>query len=448
MPGSGVMSLAPRLEFRQQQTLVMTPQLQQAIKILQMSNVELAEYVSAEIERNPLLDVQPNRMLIGPAPPRSGAGPARPDEDMLAGIAEEATLWRHLHEQIGLMRLNGAVREAALILADELQDDGYLRTSEQEIAARHRLNATQIEKGLHAVQSCEPTGVGARSLQECLALQLRERDRLDPAMRALLANLHLMAAGRMRELERLCGVDAEDLAEMLAELRDLDPKPGLKFAPVPVQAAVPDIYVRRGPAGLSIELNTETLPRVLVDNAYLADLGGEDTASRAFISECRSSANWLVRSLEQRARTILKVATEIALQQERFFSEGVAALKPLTQRLVAQRVNLHESTISRVAAGKVIACNHGTFELRYFFSSSIQSAAGGEAYSSTAVQDRIRTLVESEEARQTLSDDHLVKMLEAEGIDIARRTVAKYRSLMGIPSSVERRRKKASLSRI
>jgi RNA polymerase sigma-54 factor len=442
------MSLAPRMELRQQQTLVMTPQLQQAIKLLQMSNAELAEYVSAEIERNPLLDVQPIAPLTAPSLPGGGSASLGREDEMLARIAEETTLWEHLREQIRFMRLDDAVREAALIIADELEEDGYLRASAEDIALRHRLSMVHIAKGLRAVQSCEPTGIGARTLQECLALQLRERDRLDPAMQALLANLHLSVSGRTRELERMCGVDAEDLAEMLTELRELDPKPGLKFNTVPVQVTVPDIYVSRGPAGLVVELNSENLPRVLVDNAYVANLGKEDSESRAFISECRSSANWLVRSLEQRARTILKVASEIALQQERFFTEGVAALKPLTQRAIAERISLHESTISRVAAGKFLACDQGTFELRYFFSSSIQSVAGGDAYSSTAVQDRIRALVDAEEARRTLSDDRLVKILNAEGIDIARRTVAKYRGVLGIPSSVERRRKKASLSRI
>ncbi len=441
------MSLSPRLEFRQQQTLVMTPQLQQAIKLLQMSNAELADYVAGEVERNPLLDFQPSQPAAGPAP-SGGGGATGPDDDMLAGIAEEISLWEHLQEQIRFMRLDPDTREAALILADELEDDGYLRVRPEEIAQRHRLGMTQIARGLRAVQDCEPTGVGARTLQECLALQLRERDRFDPAMAALLGHLHLTERGPTRELQRICGVDAEDIEDMLAELRALDPKPGLKFNRVPVQVAVPDIYVAVGPAGLSVELNTTTLPRVLVDNAYLAELGGQDGVSKAFISECRSSANWLVRSLEQRARTILKVASEIALQQERFFHDGVGSLRPLTQRMIAERVNLHESTISRVAAGKVLACDQGTFELRYFFTSAIQSVSGGEGFSSVAVQDRIRTMVDGEEARRTLSDDRLVSMLQAEGIDIARRTVAKYRGVLGIPSSVERRRKKLSLSKI
>lgn len=441
------MSPSPRLEIRQHQTLVMTPQLQQAIKLLQMSSFELAEYVAAQVERNPLIDLQEETSLIAPLPARSPAA-ARSTDDLIARIAEVRTIWSHLHEQIRLMRLDKDTREAALIVADELEDDGYLRATLDDISCRHQLSSAQISQGLAAVQDCDPTGVGARTLRECLALQLRERDRLDPAMQALLANIHLSTSGRTRELERICGVDADDVSDMLGELQALDPKPGHKFSVVPLEVAVPDIYIRRGEAGLTVELNTETLPRVLVDNAYVADLGTGDIHSRAFISECRSSANWLVRSLEQRARTILKVATEIALQQEHFFAEGICAMRPLTQREIAERVGLHESTVSRVAAGKYLACDQGCFELRYFFSSAIQSVTGGEAFSAVAVQGRIRAMVDSEVAQQTLSDDMLVAMLEADGIDIARRTVAKYRSVMGIPSSVERRRKKTSLSRI
>ncbi|MEM8572101.1 MAG: RNA polymerase factor sigma-54 [Pseudomonadota bacterium] len=442
------MSLSQRIEVRQQQTLAMTPQLQQAIKLLQMTGSELAEFVASEVEKNPLLDLQPAAQSGETGPGRAGPlGEAR-DDDMLARIAEPTTLWEHLHAQIRFMRLSEDTLEAALILADELEDDGYLRTSPDEIQGRHRLAPTAIARGLRAVQACEPTGVGARSLPECLALQLQERDRLDPAMQTLLAHLHLSASGRLRELERLCGVDSEDLSDMLAELRDLDPKPGLKFAVSQVQVAVPDVFVGRGPSGLTVELNTATLPRVLVDNAYIAEIGTDDTVSKAFISECRASANWLIRSLEQRARSILKVTTEIALQQERFFTEGIGALRPLTQRIVAERIGIHESTVSRVAAGKFLACEQGTFELRFFFSSTVPSVSGGEGFSSTAVQDRIRALVDAEEARRTLSDDRLVTLLRAEGIEIARRTVAKYREDLGIPSSVKRRRKKANLSKV
>lgn len=434
------MALTPRIELRQQQSLVMTPQMQQAIKLLQMSNLELAEYVAEEVEKNPLTELAP-----APAAPASGssAGSGGADDDAIARLAAETSLWDHLHAQIRAMRLAADVAEAALLIADELEDDGYLREPLAEVATRHRLGARAAAAGLAAVQGCEPVGVGARGLAECLALQLRERDRLDPAMRALLGHLELAARGRETELCRLCGVDAEDLADMLAEIRALDPRPGARFADAPVQLAVPDVFVRRGASGtLVVELNTQTLPRVLVSNIYAARTG--DGAAQAFISECRSSATWLVRALEQRARTILKVASDIVTHQERFFSLGAAELRPLTQKVVADRVGLHESTISRVAAGKFLACDRGSFEMRYFFSSAIQAVAGGEGFSAVAVQDRIRAMVGAEAVGRPLSDDRIVTALKADGIDIARRTVAKYRDVMGIPSSVERRRRERS----
>ena len=440
------MALAPRIELRQSQTLVMTPQLQQAIKLLQMSSAELAGYVAAEVEKNPLLELGPPAS----APASPGSGPGRRgegDSDWLEGIAAGVSLHEHLHAQIRAMRATPRVVEAALLIADELEDDGYLRVPLAEVASRHRLRAADALAGLTLVQACDPAGVGARELKECLALQLRELNRLDPAMQAMLDNLALVARGRLAELERVCGVDAEDIADMLAEVRALDPKPGLRFAPARVEVAVPDVYVRRSPDGtLTVELNAGNLPRVLMNNVYAARIPKDDSDARAFVSECSTRASWLIRSLEQRARTILKVANEIVRRQDRFFEVGAPGLRPLTRRAVAERLGLHESTVSRVTAGKFVACDHGCYEFSRFFVSAIQAVSGGEAYSSAAVQDRIRSLVQAESARSTLSDDKLVGLLNAEGIDIARRTVAKYREGMGIPSSVDRRRLRAAPS--
>jgi RNA polymerase sigma-54 factor len=437
------MALTPRLEVRQRQALVMTPQMLQSVKLLQMSNLDLADFVAEQVERNPLLEFRP-RAAAPPSVASSGVrsgtqGSGAPD--LMQTIAAEVTLWQHLHAQIGAMRLSPDRAEAALLVADELEDDGYLRVPLDEVASRHRLSVAEVAAALATVQSCDPAGVGARSLGECLALQLRDRDRLDPAMQSLLANLPLVAAGRRVELQARCGVDAEDLADMLAELRALDPRPGDRFATAAVQVAVPDVYVTRTRSGgLTVELNGETLPRVLVSNIYAAGISANTAETRAFISECRASAGWLVRSLEQRARTILKVATEMVRHQERFFEHGVGQLRPLTRRMVAERVKLHESTVSRVTAGKYLACDQGVFELRHFFSAALQSLSGGEDLSAAAVQDRIRQVIGAEEGSRTLSDDRIVAILNAEGIDIARRTVAKYREGMGIPSSVERRR--------
>jgi RNA polymerase sigma-54 factor len=436
------MALSPRIELRQSQALVMTPQLQQAIKLLQMSNLELAEFLAAEVEKNPLLELAPPP----PAPGGSARG-AGGEGSYLDTLAAEVTLYDHLREQIGAMRAGAEGIEAALILAGEIEEDGYLRVPLAEVASRHRLRAADALAGLKLVQACDPAGVGARDLKECLGLQLADRDRLDPAMQAMLDNLALVARGRLGELEARCGVDAEDIADMLAELRALDPKPGLRFARQPVETAVPDVHVRRAPeGGWTVELNAETLPRVLTNNVYAASVRGRDAATRAFISECSASASWLVRSLEQRARTILKVATEIVERQDRFFSGGVAELRPLTQRAVAGKLGLHESTISRVATGKYLSCDQGCFDFRFFFGSAIQAVAGGDAFSAAAVQERIRGLVQRERRPGSLSDDKIVLLLKEEGIDIARRTVAKYREGMGIPSSVERRRLRNDLS--
>jgi RNA polymerase sigma-54 factor len=432
------MALAPRIELRQNQSLAMTPQLQQAIKLLQMNNLALAEYVAAEVEKNPMLE-------LAPPPPRApslrGAGDGW---DALANVAAEAGLAEHLHAQIGATRAEARIVAAAHVLVEELEDDGYLRTPMAEIEARHGVAQRDLVRGLALVQACDPPGVGARNLGECLALQLRDRNRLDPAMQAMLDNLPLLARARMAELQALCGVDDEDMAEMLGEIRALDPKPGLRFCADAAAPIAPDVYVMRAPGGgWAVELNTETLPRVLVDNHYAARIDARDTTTRAFVSELRASATWLARSLEQRARTILRVATDLARHQEAFFDTGPDALRPLTQRSVAERLGLHESTISRVTAGKFVACDRGVFEMRTLFSSSIQAADGGEAFSATAVQSRIRRMISEESLGLPLSDDKIVARLAEAGIEIARRTVAKYREGMGIPSSVERRRKAA-----
>lgn len=442
------MALAPRIELRQRQSLAMTPQMQQAVQLLQMSNMALAEFVAAEVERNPLLDLAPPPAASAPTP-RMGGRLGGASGEGLDGLAAPVSLAGHLHAQLGAARADATSVAAARALVEELEEDGYLRVPLAEVAARYGLRPGAATRGLALLQSCDPAGVGARTLRECLALQLSERDRLDPAMQALLANLPLAAEERGAELLAICGVDAADLAEMLAELRALDPKPGLRFTEPPVQAVSPDIYIVRSQGGgWTVELNTETLPRVLIDNRYVATLRAADTQTRQYVSEMRASANWLVRSLEQRARTMLRVASEIAQRQAGFLASGPQALRPLTQRSVAERLGLHESTISRVTAGKYVSCDQGLFELRFLFSASIPAADGGQAFSAVAVQDRIRRMIADERRGRILSDDKIMAALAAEGIDIARRTVAKYREGMGIPSSMERRRHQTATPRL
>jgi len=484
--------MSPRLELRQSQALIMTPQPQQAIKMLQLSNLELADFIAAEIEQNPLLEQADHTAPSAPAadgepPPaaqaeglgsdftadsiehwRAEAGedgdgsidlsgdqqPWRtrdgaPDGADRAGVEHTAarprTLREHLLEQIGADLPDPGDRVIALHLVHLLDEAGYLSGPIDGVAELLGCDPARVEAVLARLQQCDPAGVFARSLPECLALQLRERDRLDPAMRTLLDNLPLLAARNSAALMRICGVDAEDLGEMIAEIKSLDPRPGLAFDPPLAQPVVPDILLRAQPqGGWIVELNAETLPRVLVNNRYYARVrqSARSKHERDYLVDRLQAANWLVKSLHQRATTILKVASEIVRQQDSFFRHGVPFLRPLILRDIAEAIGMHESTVSRVTTNKFMATPRGLYELKYFFSSAIAASQGGAAHSAEAVRFHIRGLIEGEPADNTLSDERIVELLQAQGIDIARRTVAKYREAMRIPSSVQRRRDK------
>jgi RNA polymerase sigma-54 factor len=497
------MALGQRLEIRQGQSLVMTPQLQQAIKLLQLSNLELAEYCEAELEKNPLLerdepglregerenverqspaegadeslaredfskvaDMDPSARdnMYDPdsTPSDPGAATGQPltdwsgvksanrfdgDEDLLEStIADGGTLKDHLEQQVAIAALTPDDRLILLALIDSIDEAGYLRVGLDEIAARLGTEIEDVAAVLGVLQGFDPVGVGARDLAECLALQLKPKDRLDPVMATLLSRLDLVARRDVTGLAALCGVDTEDVTDMIAEIRELNPKPGLAFGAEPVAPVIPDVFVRVGPDGAwVIELNSDTLPRLLVNSRYFAQVNrnARDKESKTYLTECLNNANWLVKSLDQRARTILKVASEIVRQQDGFLTYGVRHLRPLNLRTVADAIQMHESTVSRVTSNKYIATPRGVFELKYFFTASIQAVNGAESHSAEAVRDRIREMIENEESRDILSDDRIVSLLTADGVNIARRTVAKYREAMRIPSSVERRRLKA-----
>jgi RNA polymerase sigma-54 factor len=486
------MSIAPRLDLRQSQSLVMTPQLQQAIRLLALSNLEVESFIAEEIERNPLLEgggTEDSPAAEAPAeapdePPSSddfGSGEAPLDLDVndenlhqdsasdraldgglgmdgLSGggwdgegpdfdsfASDEVSLHGHLLAQAG-ERLSGPDLVIAGQIIEQVDETGYLLASTLDMAGRLGVPLAEVERILAIVQSFDPTGVAARSLAECLALQAKEADRYDPAMARLIDNLDYLAKGNFSALKRICGVDDEDLGDMVRELRAYDPKPGCRFAGGSdrVEAAVPDVFVARRGFGWAIELNSATLPRLLVNRRYYAELtGGADRRSKAWLSECLASANWLMKALDQRARTIVKVCSEIVKQQDGFFRHGVAQLKPLTLRQVAEAIGMHESTVSRVTSNKYLACDRGLYELKYFFTSGIQSNDGGDAVSAEAVKSHIKTLIAAEDQHAILSDDQLVELLRAKGFDIARRTVAKYREAIGLGSSVQRRRQKA-----
>ena len=485
------MALSPRLDLRQTQSLVMTPQLQQAIKLLQLNNIELSAFVEQELESNPLLE---RDEVDRDAPDEAPFEPARAQEapvldQQVPGVAETSldvdvdnvwngeggdglgdwngrggrsdfedseggfertlsrgiTLREHLHEQIAVDIIDPADRIIALHLVDLLDEAGYLVGDLDEAAAVLGCDRARVERVVLRLQGLDPCGVFARTLAECLGLQLRERNRLDPAMQALLDHLPLLAKRDLPGLLKVCGIDAEDLAEMIGEIKALNPKPALVFDEVVAQPVIPDVLMRSAPGGgWLVELNAETLPRVLVNNRYYARVCGsaQSKDDRSYLSERFQSANWLVKSLHQRATTIMKVATELVRQQEAFFHKGIQHLRPLVLRDIATAIGMHESTVSRVTANKYMATPRGMYELKYFFTQAIAGSDGGEAHSAESVRHRIKTMIDAELPHEVLSDDKIVDVLKAGGIDIARRTVAKYREAMNIPSSVQRRREK------
>jgi len=358
--------------------------------------------------------------------------------------ANGPTLAEHLSNQVGAVAHDNREALVAQRIIGDLDEAGYLLGELRLIAEEMGVPLAEAERALATVQSLDPTGVGARDLGECLALQAREADRYDPCMEVLLANLDALAKGDLARLKRICGVDDEDFAEMLGELRGYDPKPGLRFGGGLAAAVVPDILLSRGQdKSWSIRLNEASLPRLVVNRQYYLELreGAADKRTGEWLNEKLSDANWLIRALDQRQKTILKVAHEIVKQQAGFFEKGVAHLRPLTLREVAAAIEMHESTVSRVTSNKYLECARGLFELKYFFTSGVGSS-DGEGVSAEAVKARIKALTDAEDPKKILSDDALVEMLKAEGFDLARRTVAKYREAIGIGSSVQRRRAK------
>lgn len=494
------MALGPRLDLRQSQSLVMTPQLQQAIKLLALSNLEIEGFIAEELEKNPLLETASDESREAAAPSEGdgfedtpdpatadsllqnggaddearldieesalsddtgsdagmdgalgmggiaghAGGEDGPDLDLLA--ADGVSLHDHLLAQAG-SALSGQEQMIAGQLIERIDETGYLRADLLRLSHQLGVPVAMLEDVLETIQTFEPTGVGARDLSECLAIQAREADRYDPCMAKLIDNLDLVARGELGRLKRMCRVDDEDMAEMIAELRNYDPKPGCQFGGEPVQAVVPDIFVAERKKGWAIELNNATLPKLIVNRSYYHELSeaGDDEESRAWLNECLANANWLTKALDQRARTIVKVAGELVKRQADFFRKGVTHLKPLTLREIAEAIDMHESTVSRATSNKYLSCERGLFELKYFFTSGISTGTDGEAASSEAVKSHIRTLIENED--KILSDDKLVALLKEQGFDIARRTVAKYREAMGIGSSVERRRQKKLANR-
>ena len=475
------MALGPRLDLRQSQSLVMTPQLQQAIRLLAASNLEIEAFIGEALESNPLLEAGEVRSVEREAPAESEepalhdstpgdgdqaldidpealdrdrdtgdwsaqvSGPRGDDDlpDISERADDEPTLAEHLDAQVGAASPDRQTEFIARHLVGLLDEAGYLPVPLREIAGDLGVALADVEAALKVVQSLDPTGVGARTLSECLALQAIEADRYDPCMKRLIENLDLVARGEFARLKRMCDVDDEDFADMLVELRSYDPKPGLKYGGGGREPVVPDILIAPTTNGWDIRLNEATLPRLVVNRRYYVELrnGCQDKAAKSWLGEKLADANWLIKALDQRAKTILKVASAVVKAQEGFFRKGVSELRPLTLRAIAEEIEMHESTVSRVTSNKYLHCDRGTFELKYFFSSGVASS-DGEGASAEAVKAQIRALCDAEDPGDILSDDKLVDLLKEKGFDLARRTVAKYREAIGIGSSVQRRRQK------
>ncbi len=495
------MALSTRLGIKQSQNLVMTPQLMQSIKLLQYNHLELSAFVEAELEKNPLLErVSPDENVKNDDLPQgseknsadqltgdeaidfdansiagsldsdseslfpeqtsladagngndltlnssSGNSLGSSDNDFSVEMMEDIdiTLANHLRQQLGHFDLTPIQSHICLHLIDLLDDAGYITVENADICLQLNAEEADVNIAIDAIQNMEPSGIGARNLRECLALQLRDKNRLDPWTELVLDNLDLIAQHNLAKLRKVTMISEEDILDIIKDIKSLDPKPGLAFGFTPTQTAIPDVYITKNAQGeWRVELNTQSLPNVLVNEKYYAEIKSLATKEddKVFLNEKLQDASWLVKSLDQRARTILNVSREIVRQQDSFFNHGITHLKPLNLNVIAEAIDMHESTISRVTSNKFMATPRGVFDMRYFFSSAIQNADGEQSVASHSVKHRIKALVDEESPKAILSDDAIVKKLKLSGIDVARRTVAKYREALNIPSSVERRR--------
>lgn len=456
----------------------MTPQLQQAIKLLQMNNMELSEVVEEELAKNPLLEKQepdpseemsadnsdqsgdrqesiPDDFDAGSAMKTIGSGGAQnfdnPETSFENTLGSEKSLRDHLIDQIQVAFNEPKDLMVAALLIDQLDETGYLRENVTELSESLGCSNERIERLLGVMKQFDPTGVFAENLQECLKLQLEEQGKWDEPMKILLEHLDLLATHDMKALAEKCGVNSTYLQDMIDEVKSLNPKPAGDFDHLVVQTAIPDVLMKRLPknvgGGWRVELNTSTLPRVLVNNQYYKEVAKTATQKKdkEYLKNQLDNANWLVRAMDQRAQTILKVAAEIVEQQDAFFNFGIEFLRPLTLKDIAEVVDVHESTVSRVTNNKYIGTPRGIFELKYFFSTALVSE-DGTAHSAESIKAKIQNLIDAETVKTILSDDKIVDLLKEDGIDIARRTVAKYREAMHIPSSVQRRKIKKNKS--
>ncbi len=486
------MALGLELKLRMGMQLVMTPQLQMAIRLLQMSSMDLAEYLQEELDKNPLLERSEEKSVDGseerteppasqtanetgetpeassdlPEPPPSeerlstdlpvdadwsdvyGDSHGTSSFEMPSGseapplentLTRGDTLADHLTWQLGVSALNERERTLGMAIIDAIDDNGYLTVTLDNLAEITGATLEEVEDALVLIQSFEPAGVAARSLAECLRMQLKSRKLAHHPYSTLLEHLEDLARRDFRKLKRVLKVNDEELSEAVALIQSLNPKPGLAFGSDQANYIAPDVFVRKHEGEWIVEVNPDTMPKLRINRNYESVLENRiNPDDKRFLAENARSAQWLIKSLEQRSSTIYRVAESIVRFQKDFLEYGPEHLKPLILKDVADDIGVHESTTSRVTSNKYMHTHRGIFELKYFFSSSLASQSG-ETHSSEAVKYKIKKLVESEPPRRPHSDEKLAKLLQEQGIAVARRTVAKYRDALNIPSSSRRK---------
>ncbi|MBQ8631581.1 MAG: RNA polymerase factor sigma-54 [Alphaproteobacteria bacterium] len=493
------MAVTPHLDLKQTQSLVMTPELRQAINLLQVSNLELNALIEKELEQNPLLEREDENSPLLPetaiptiddyaadsipdtaeetpndipcdnecddfGSDREGYDDAenrydwqdyaaaknkRDDDDydfFEQKLADEKSLYRLLDEQISQSFISAKERSIALNLVEHLDDAGYFREDLSAIAKRLKIEKNAAENILNKMQEFEPSGIFARSLSECLKIQLRDKGRLDPVAEKVLNNLELLGDKKFAELKKICRIDDEDLASVIDDIKSLNPKPAAEYHHDLTSYIIPDVFVRRKKDGsYRIELNNMSLPRILVNRQYYSevkDKGGK--TERRYLKQQLGNAGFLVRALRQRAETILKVTEEIVRNQYEFFEKGIDFLRPMQLKNIAEQVEMHESTVSRVTSNKYMHTPLGIFELKYFFTNAAGSYTGDDATSTLTIKHKIKKMIDEEKPDNILSDDKIVDLLGQEGIKIARRTVAKYRDQLDLASSAVRKKQKTT----
>jgi len=473
------MALELRQQLKMTQQLVMTPQLQQAIKLLQLNHLELAELVSNEIVENPVLeelheeredplaqahaeqaevkkedpdaegskeqtDIDWERYLDSYQGGQAPGSAIRRDFEDLPGydqtLQSKTTLYEHLMWQLQMTPTTDELRASAAAVIGNLGADGYLQSPLADIGERNDFAAAVLEEALVVVQSFDPMGVGARDLRECLLIQARLLCPEDRVVAGVLEDhVDRLEKRDYKRIARALGVSFQRVLDAVRTISSMEPKPGRPFSSEEPRYITPDIYVVRSGGEYIIQLNEEGVPRLRVSRYYRGVLASAKKEEKDYIQDKLRSAQWLIRSIYQRQRTIYKVTESIVKQQREFFDEGIAKLKPMILRDVADDIEMHESTVSRVTSNKYVHTHHGIFPLKFFFNSSIQKG-DGDTVASEMVKQRIKALVGDENPQKPYSDQKIVEMLKAEDITIARRTVAKYRDMLQIPSSSQRKR--------